>query len=75
MREISGTYRGIDQVGQRFTVWCALDDRPAGDAERGGARGAGTAVRMYGVSADGTVTTTGIAVVDQTSTTAREAGS
>lgn len=56
VREISGSYRGIDLVGQTFTVWCADNMMAASDSNA-------RQVLVYGVSEGGTVSTMGTATV------------
>jgi acyl dehydratase len=58
VRELSTSYRGMDLVGESFTVWVAPDS--AGN-------GAGQAtLRLFGQSQGGAVSTTGTAVVEVT---------
>lgn len=56
--EVAGSYRGVDLVDRPFTVRGA----PA-PADDGPVPAGATRLRLYGVSADGAVTTTGTAVV------------
>lgn len=57
LRELSGSYRGVDLVGRAFTVHGApASDSPAADGT--------TTLTLVGRCADGAVTTTGHAVVE-----------
>lgn len=56
VREISATYRGMDLVGESFTVW-ALPDGVADSADT-------THLRLYGQSHSGAISTTGTAVIE-----------
>lgn len=57
IREIEASYRGLDQVGEPFTVFCGAGDDVASSGNL-------IAVRTYGVSGDGRVSTFGSAVVE-----------
>ncbi|WP_051581389.1 FAS1-like dehydratase domain-containing protein [Pseudonocardia acaciae] len=59
LRELSGSYRGVDLVGREFTVHGGPSDPRAEDGP-----GGTTALTLVGRSADGAVTTSGHAVVD-----------
>ena len=56
VREISATYRGMDLVGESFTVWAL----PDGDTDGAGA----TRLRLFGQSHSGAISTTGTAVIE-----------
>jgi 3-methylfumaryl-CoA hydratase len=56
VRELSASYRGMDLVGDDFTVWAAPEEA---ETAPGTAR-----LRLYGQSRDGSVSTTGTAVID-----------
>ncbi|MBX6751902.1 MAG: MaoC family dehydratase N-terminal domain-containing protein [Micromonosporaceae bacterium] len=56
VREISATYRGMDLVGESFTVWALPDNAPdSADTTR---------LRLYGQSHSGAISTTGTAVIE-----------
>ncbi|MBO0876028.1 MAG: MaoC family dehydratase N-terminal domain-containing protein [Pseudonocardia sp.] len=60
LRELSGSYRGLDLVGRPFTVHGA----PAPDTPDSSAPDGTTTLTLVGRGADGAVTTTGNAVVE-----------
>lgn len=58
VRELAGSYRGIDLVGEPFRIHGSPEPEPGGDSGSGGVR-----LRLSGRSASGALTTTGHAVV------------
>jgi 3-methylfumaryl-CoA hydratase len=61
VREISAEYRGIDLVNEPFTVWYQPSEDDGGAPHDTGI----TRLRLYGVSANGTISTGGTAVVEK----------
>lgn len=58
VREIAGFYRGIDLVGEWFSVWCRPEPQdPSGAGRR--------RLSLYGVSANGAVSTSGYVEVER----------